>query len=58
MAEKQEQLTERLTADIPVELKRKIAAAAALRGQHLKDLVAEILEKWLQEQGRNVVKIV
>jgi hypothetical protein len=51
MAEKQEQLTERLTADIPVELKRKIAAAAALRGQYLKDLIAEILEEWLAEQG-------
>ena len=49
---KEEVQVERLVADIPVELKRKIAAAAALRGKHIKDLVAEILEEWLVEQDR------
>ena len=36
---KEEPQVERLVADIPVELKRKMAAAAALRGMHLKDLI-------------------
>lgn len=47
---KEELPVERLVADIPVELKRKIAAAAALRGMHLKDLVIQIFEEWLAEQ--------
>ena len=53
---KEEPPVERLVADIPVELKRKIAAAAALRGIHLKDLVIQIFEEWLAEQDWEQLK--
>ena len=47
-----EEPVERLVADIPVQLKRRMAAAAALRGLPLKDLVIQIFEEWLAKQER------
>ena len=58
MMTKTEEPVERLVADIPVQLKRRMAAAAALRGQSLKDLLIEICEAWLAEQeqaGANTI---
>ncbi len=52
MTTTKEDQVERLVAEIPVKLKRKIAAAAALRGMHLKDLVIQIFEEWLAKQDR------
>lgn len=51
-----EEKLERLVADIPVKLKRRIAAMAALRGKPLRELVIEIFEEWLaQQQDRKIV---
>lgn len=40
---------ERIVAEIPMELKRKAAAKAALEGRSLKDALIELLEKYVQE---------
>jgi hypothetical protein len=50
MAEEKEQI-ERLVANIPIKLKRRMAAAAALRGQPIRELVIEVFEEWLARQA-------
>jgi predicted HicB family RNase H-like nuclease len=55
MPEEKEQI-ERLVANIPIKLKRRMAAIAALRGKSLKDLIIEVFEEWLaQQQDRDIV---
>jgi hypothetical protein len=40
-----------IRATLPVDLHRKLKAEAARKGVHLKDLIAEILDKHSNNQG-------
>lgn len=40
---------ERIVAEIPGDLKRRAAAKAAMHGQPLKEVIEQLLVKWLDE---------
>lgn len=44
---------ERIVAEVPARLKRQAAAKAALEGRSLREVLIELLEKWLNEPERD-----
>lgn len=49
MADEREKTTINVR-DVDAQVWREIKAAAAIRGDHLKDLLGEILQEWLDRQ--------
>ncbi len=47
----QEKILERIVAEVPVELKRRVTIQATLQGKSIKDVLIEALEKWLTEES-------
>ena len=41
---------ERIVAEIPQDIKRRAKAKAMLEGRSFKDVIVELLEKWLAEE--------
>lgn len=44
-----ETFMERIVAEVPGDLKRRAASKAAMHGRPLKEVIEQLLEKWLNE---------